>query len=74
MNAMIANGRRLFALLLALLALAGCSLRPGELAMRQAIGTYVGAAENYPMAYVEARGFQFRDLQRVPGQAGVHRW
>lgn len=60
--------RRLSLLALGLLALvlAGCSLGPGELAMRQAIGTYIGAAENYPMAYVEARSFQFRDLQRVP--------
>lgn len=69
MNALAANARRLCALLLvaaAALVLVGCSLRPGELAMRQAIGTYVGAAENYPMSYVEARSFQFRDLQRVP--------
>ena len=60
------TGGRWLAALLAALLLVACSLGPGELAMRQAIGTYVGAAENYPMAYVEARSFQFRDLQRVP--------
>lgn len=53
-------------LALCLLVLAGCAFRPSETAMRQAITTHVAAAEDYPMAYMSADNFRFRDLQRLP--------
>ena len=53
-------------LALCLLAVGGCAFRPSETAMRQAITTHVGAAEDYPMAYMSADNFHFRDLQRLP--------
>ena len=49
-----------------LLALAGCNFRPSELAMRQAITDHVATAEDYPMRYMKADNFRFRDLQKVP--------
>jgi hypothetical protein len=51
-----------------LLYLAGCSLRPSELAMRQAIGEYVGVAEDYPMRFLKAENFRFRDLRKLPDE------
>lgn len=57
---------RVFALLLCVLCLAGCVFRPSESSMRQAITTHVAAAEDYPMAYMTADNFRFRDLQRLP--------
>ncbi|MFT3807827.1 hypothetical protein [Arenimonas sp.] len=53
----------LFALVLLL---AGCNLRPGELAMRQAITDHVATAEDYPMQFMKSDNFRFRDLQQVP--------
>lgn len=53
-------------LAVAALLLAGCTLRPSELAMRQAIGDHVAAAEDYPRAYLQAENFRFRDLQQLP--------
>lgn len=60
-------------LALALLLLAGCALRPSELAMRQAIGNHVAAAEDYPMRFLKPDNFRFRDLQKLPDQEPT-RW
>lgn len=49
-----------------LLMLAGCNFRPSELAMRQAISDHVATAEDYPMRFMKADNFRFRDLQKVP--------
>lgn len=59
---------RIVLLALAALLLVACGLRPGELAMRQAITAHVGAAENYPMRFLQADHFRFRDLQKVDGE------
>ncbi|KFN43889.1 hypothetical protein [Arenimonas oryziterrae] len=60
--------RRLIPALLCLcmLWLSACAIRPSELSMRQAISTHVAAAEDYPMRFMKADNFRFRDLQRVP--------
>lgn len=62
-------------LILCLLACAsllpGCAFRPSHAAMEQAIATHVAAAEDYPMAYMTAGNFRFRDLQRVPDDDAV---
>lgn len=56
----------LLPLFTAALLLVGCNLRPGELAMRQAITDHVATAEDYPMRFMKADNFRFRDLQQVP--------
>jgi hypothetical protein len=57
---------RWFAPLGALLLLAGCHRAPDEAARRYAIADHVVDAEHYPLEFVAAENFAFRNLQRVP--------
>jgi len=57
---------RWFAPLAALLLLAACHRAPDEAARRYAIADHVVDAEHYPLEFVAAENFAFRNLQRVP--------
>jgi hypothetical protein len=46
--------------------LAGCVRAPDETARQQAISDHVLRAEDYPLAFVRAEKFAYRNLQRVP--------
>ncbi|HMB57712.1 MAG TPA: hypothetical protein VKM35_10950 [Arenimonas sp.] len=52
-------------MLLVVVLLAACTFRPSEDAMSKAITAHVGAAEAYPMQFMVAENFRFRDIKRV---------
>lgn len=58
-------------LLACALLLSACAFRPSERAMRDAISNHVAAAEDYPMAYLAADNFRFRDLRQLPDDDAV---
>ena len=57
---------RWLAPLAALCLLAACTRAPDEAARRFAIADHVVTAEHYPLEFVAAENFTFRNLQRVP--------
>lgn len=57
---------RVFAIALSLCLLAACGfLRPGETAMKTAIGDYVLQEEDYPREFIVAENFKFSNLQKI---------
>jgi len=68
-NAIGSPAKRLFRATLAVVlacVLAACTRAPGEAARQQAIADHVLRAEDYPLAFVRAEHFAYRNLQRVP--------